>query len=505
MKTPTKKAAPFLSPASPISPINGEENDLSILSNHTDVADQSSDSDVGIITEGVGNVSLLDEGEFSLSDWLNRTQNSFETEVAMESLELSTDSSVLWVSDLDLSYRNQQFDDIPIPSTQLHSQLASSGNTLKDTVKAKLPNHQRDALEDPKPNFLMVNVGYILSQPAKNGEKFVSFPVRVPGQNYYSVQTSWEQQKKSKGSAVKNLQKRHDCGKEHSPQAKGFSTVQKNGPSHYYDDVEGPTYDTKFHHSEQALYEYLIQQTVVNSLFKRIQEAGVPKGTEIHGIIIDMHSTRYVCGNCELGAQGMMSPEYKFLEYFAEKAKDYGYSYKPNEAEIAFRVTANRPDGVKGFKTARDHENAPEARILGHRPEESRNKTVYEQAITVSPLQQGESDLHRRTAFISSHVADDKRYTEAFDQTVVGEYTSMIAEGKARRQHIGLSPVEGDGASISESRSTQELEGFVALTAMNIRKEASTRVMAKKVHSECTSYEQRIVEAMKNHDAVKGK
>lgn len=505
MKTPTKKPAPFLSPVSPISPIKGEENDLSTFSAYTDAADQSFDSGIGSITEGVGNVSLLDAGDFSLGSWLNRTQNSLETESAMESLELSTDSSVLWVSDLDLSYRNQQFDDTPIPSTHLHSQLASSGNTLKNNVKAKLPNNQTDALNDPKPNFLMVNIGYILSKPAKNGETFVSFPLRVPGENYYSVQTSWEQRKKNKDNAVNNLQKRHDCGKEHSPQTKGFSTVQDNGPSHYYNDVKGPTYDTKFHHSEQALYEYLIQQGVTKSLFKRLQQAGVPKDTEIQGIVIDMHSTRYVCGNCELGAQGIMSPEYKFLQYFATKAKDYGYSYQPNEAEIAFRVTANRPDGVKGFKTTRDHEKAPEARILGHRPEESRNKTLYERAITISPLQDVESDLHRRTAFISSHVAGDNRFIEAFNQTVVGEYTSMIAEGKARRQHIGLSPVEGDGAPLSESRSAQELEGFTALTGMNIRKEASISKMAQKVHSKRTNYEQIIVEAIKNQGTVKGK
>ncbi len=496
---------------------------------YTESADElSSNGSVKSVTQKLADTSLLEsDQDFSLGSWFNRTANSHETSLAMQKLKLSKDSSVIWTKDLDLKYQDKSFEETAIPADEYHAQLTSSGNKIKNTVSSKFTkDSQTDSYGDPKPNFLMVNIGYILSNPAKNGEKFVSFPVRIMGENFYSVQTSWESNGTSKDDSVDNLQERHDCGYDHSPQMKGFSEVQKNGPSHYAHDVKGPTYETKFHHSEQALYEYLTQKKVIKQLLERIKQAGVPAGTEIQGIVIDMHSTRYVCGNCELGAMGMMSPEYKFLERFKKQAEKFGYSYKPDDTELAFRVTANRPDGKGQEMSARNHKLAPEARILGHRPEDLRNKTIYERDVDARPLEEVETDLHRRTAFISSYVSGDKKYTDSYDQVVVGEYTAMIADGRKGRvytdtvrnldrefqlEEAGLLKKFAGKTVIKEEREIgedalspeqqqSELEGFKELARLSLIrnksfvKDKEIIEQAKKLHTKRIKHEKEIVE-----------
>ncbi len=431
----------------------------------------------------------------------------------MGKLNLSDESSIIWAKDLDLRHHDQSFNETKIPADELHSQLSSGGNLLKDSVKPKLANSQTDAGNDPKPNFLIVNIGYILSQPAKNGSKFVSFPIRVLGENFYSVQSSWEEDGKTKRDAAQSMETRYIHGWNHTPQTKKFTKVQENGPLHYNDNVDGPTYENKFHHSEQALYEYLIKPNVVKSLLERLRQAGVPNGTEIQGIIIDMHSTRYVCGNCELGAMGIMSPEYQFLKTFSQKAQECGYSYNRDENEIAIRVTANKPDGVLRKVSSSSHLLSPESSVMGHRPEDMKSRTIYQRDIDATNLSGVESDLHRRSAFISSHVTTNKNYTDSYDQVVVGEYTSMLAKARGmkaarefRRDHEqdegcitvtkfqdkkikkSLSQKEEMGMKLSD----EETRAFEEVVGISSRKDVSVLEQARKLHGERVSYERDI-------------
>ncbi len=372
----------------------------------------------------------------------------------------SAHSSVTWKSDLDVSIHNTQ-----IPSEELHSQLTSSGNAIKNSVaeqKVKL-----DKSCDPTPNFLMVNIGYALSAPAKNGELFISFPLRIMGSNYYNVQDSFESSGITKEDSVASIEERHKAGMDITTQKNGFTKTQKLGPQHYHD-THTRTYNNKFHHSEQALYEYLAQENTAKELVQRIKYAGVPEGTNIQAIVLDMHSTRYVCGNCEIGAQGIMSPEYNFLQSFSQQAETLGYSYKPDKDPIAFRVTANRPDGVKGIKTEEDH--SYDICKLTHGSRE-----IIEKAANVRPAYEMESDLHRRTVFISSHVSDNKKFVEGYNQAVVSEYTGMIDKGMRERVY------NEDLKSLGLSE--EDINAFKALISLAVIEEA------KAVHETRTEFE----------------
>ena len=155
------------------------EEDVSLEESSIDYQEErDSSDDLSSLNADFQNKSVLDDGDFILGGWFDRASNSFETQDMMGRLSLSDESSIIWAKDLDLRHHDQSFNETNIPADDLHSQLSVSGNLLKDSVKPKLANSQTDASNDPKPNFLIVNIGYILSQPAKNGSKFVSFPIR---------------------------------------------------------------------------------------------------------------------------------------------------------------------------------------------------------------------------------------------------------------------------------------------------------------------------------------
>jgi hypothetical protein len=213
----------------------------------------------------------------------------------------------------------------------------------------------------------------------------------------------------------------------------------------------------------------------------------------------------------------MMASEYRFLQSFSKKAQEYGYNYKHDESEIAVRITANKPDGPSGKISPSSHISSPEFSLIGHRPEDTRNKTIYQRDLDASNLTEAESDLHRRSVFISSHVANNKNYTKPYDKVVVGEYTDMIARArgmKAARKFrhdkmqddegiaitgFGKKKIEKDLSEQEEKKeesiklSDEELKAFEdAATIFFKEHDNSVSKQAEKLHAARIEYEREI-------------
>lgn len=359
----------------------------------------------------------------------------------------SVESSIAWCKSLDLMFWKGNKNKSEISGYQVHSQLKSDGNAIINPLRTKV---ELDATGDPTLNFLMVNVGFKLSQSDKKGNTFVTFPIRVNAQNYFSMRNSWrfgegagkDQVKIDNGKSKsykaptrshdsgKRVNRRHSKGKESTLSIQVFTKVQENGPLHYLTQ-SSPLYEQKFHHSEQALFEYLSRGSTIEYLARRLCDAGVPRGTQVLAIIIDMHSTRYVCENCELNLLGLMSPDYIFLKNMAKIFSKPKYSFIVQNICVAPRVSANKPDGKNKKLTEADH-NAPEqSKLIGKLPSTIANKIIYESDCDVYKLSEITTDLHIRTVFVSSDVSgnDKKIYHETYNKLVNIEYAQMIAAG----------------------------------------------------------------------------
>lgn len=448
--------------------------------------------------EEVESSVLPEEEEIEIGDWFERNENSYEISQQKKDLKLPETSSVLWTKELSLTYIDEEFRKHVIPAPAVFSQLTSSGNQVKSEIKsllerkaakskAKNPKTQLlDSFGDPKPNFLTVNVGFLLSKSNKHGQSFVSLPIRVPNDNFYSVKESWlpgegeqtdqvkilAENKRAKSgfqtkirskNATERLQRRHELGKLHTCQKKNFTDIQISGPSSWLNH-SSKTLTDKFHHSEQALFEFLSRTRNIEQLVQNLKDTGVTPGTEIFAIVIDMHSTRYVCENCEIGMQGIMNPDYRFLQEITSEFKRYGYRYQPQTNAIIPRVIANRPDGAKKpKKTNRDHEAKESSLLIGHRSPESHNKTVFEADINIYQPAECETDLHRRTIFTSSKISDNKDYQQIFHTIVLQEYTAMIQKGLMQKQ---MMISKGEEEAMSPDERHQILEGFQELAKL---------------------------------------
>lgn len=96
-----------------------------------------------------------------------------------------------------------------------------------------------------------------------------------------------------------------------------------------------------FHHSEQALISHLEQQSTQRAITAKLQEFPEFKtGAKVYAVILSLHSTNYVCKNCEvtlLGGHKILSKN------FGNTLKKLGYILPRNGLKILTTVTADTP------------------------------------------------------------------------------------------------------------------------------------------------------------------
>lgn len=88
-----------------------------------------------------------------------------------------------------------------------------------------------------------------------------------------------------------------------------------------------PNYRLAFHHGEQALLNALEEEkTIENIIAKLLQEPKINQGCKIYGVILNIHSPRYVCENCEAAILGVQnSARSLFLQRLCKKLTQHGY------------------------------------------------------------------------------------------------------------------------------------------------------------------------------------
>jgi hypothetical protein len=331
-------------------------------------------------------------------------------------------SKISWVNNLEVNINNKK-----IESLLTHSQLQSTNTIFSIKLKDVLPPSGTDKSSgEPKANSLTVNIGFVLSKLTKHGSHYVSIPIKIPGYGFFSVADSYVD-KEYKNYSAKSLEARHILGLDTNVHT---NKVQLNGPLHYHTNVDGPTYDSKFHHTEQAFYEYIIQRSNIENLVKRLKEYGIQQNTVIEAVIIDMHSIRYVCGNCEIGALGLINENYSFTSQLSSVLHDYKLIV-PESLKIIPRISANKPDGTQNRVPTTEHANIDSTAL---------SFPILEADTKVYKLSNTNTDLYNRSIFISSDISGNTNYSSTRYNLLQQEYLKMIKHGKNLANHTNLNP-----------------------------------------------------------------
>lgn len=320
-----------------------------------------------------------------------------------------TKSEIKWSNNLDL---------------KIHSQLRESNHAVNDIVKQNITKTQQDEQGDPKPNSLTVNIEFTFSTESKHGTFSESLPISIPSHKLFSMADS-HLHKDHKSIAVQNVQDRHNHG---FKQATHKLATQVNGPKHY----EGtPSYHTDFHHSEQAFYAYITERSNLDYLASSLKARGLHDGTKITEIKIDMHSIRYMCGNCEIGGLGLMKPQYHFVEMLTKALSEQNLKVDGG-LKRNIHVSAEKPHKTTPLKNLSDHLALDSKNV---------NSTILSSdALACRIPSAEETDIHSRTMFISSDTSQGlgSKYKTTLAQLEKQEYANMILKGKNLRSHSKL-------------------------------------------------------------------
>ncbi len=85
-------------------------------------------------------------------------------------------------------------------------------------------------------------------------------------------------------------------------------------------------FEALFHHGEQSLVSAAEQMKLINIVIKKLlAHPRFIAGCKVYGLILDIHSPRYVCSNCEIAILSMQDPQNSpFIVHLAQSLKQMG-------------------------------------------------------------------------------------------------------------------------------------------------------------------------------------
>ncbi len=236
-----------------------------------------------------------------------------------------TNPDLRWVNSFNINKRG-----FSIPGDDIHRELQSLERQFRESLyrilKPETPENYRieagdyaltlsneinnkkaiSAALEGNPNFVVAQFGFVVKKA--DGEMiYMHYPIKTrnsqqESQDIYSCRSFTDKKYIRRFSShtrdtmmLQHLRRRYAVG---TKITKGASKPL---------DLNAQTLDSDFSHSEQALYLYLdtndAKDDLVSKLQKDLQNEGITTFT-IDQVILDLHSTRYMCGHCQTSTFG---------------------------------------------------------------------------------------------------------------------------------------------------------------------------------------------------------
>lgn len=264
-------------------------------------------------------------------------------------------NQMAWVQSFDLVYGTKHPDKNP------HKVALVDGDREHYCLRV-IENQERESRDfnGSVPNYVVASISFVVSdrghiKGGPHGRKVVTIPIKFKEQavshvtSVYTFDDTVQQKRTYKRSAQFKEDLLADSPAE---KAERINT--------YYNKATNTFSDT-YHHSERALWRALREpemvQKIVAELFKKTHPLGVDvtaHKVKVYSAIIDLHSTRYLCSECEPSCFLFQKKLGKFSEGLQGVLRQQFMVSQQHGLTLATRVSCE-DKGKRSLKLLQDH------------------------------------------------------------------------------------------------------------------------------------------------------
>lgn len=128
-----------------------------------------------------------------------------------------------------------------------------------------------------------------------------------------------------------------------------------------FDNEKNAEFHRRFHCSERALYGSLNKQEVIDDIVTKLEEENRgQKDLKIYMMVLDLHSTRYLCHDCQESMFFWYNPRSEFIKKLVDalRVRNHNVQTKSGTIDSLVRVSAEKPGFKQSVKTVEEHQAA---------------------------------------------------------------------------------------------------------------------------------------------------
>jgi len=208
-----------------------------------------------------------------------------------------------------------------------------------DRLSAKTKNF-KPTQKTRATNFVIAQIGFVITLVDNQKPQFVSFPITVKNRNVHDLYDAFDD-KFTKYFYTQGGKKflRNTLIDSSILRKQDFARKKID------EEMKKSTYNEDYYHSEQNLFVYLEKPENIWRILSRLQrELGGGKIEQIYHLVLDLHSTNYMCKKCQIATIYMQKQQHGFLkslQALAEKHFNFIKNYMP--IKMITRVSADVP------------------------------------------------------------------------------------------------------------------------------------------------------------------
>lgn len=367
------------------------------------------------------------------------------------------EEGVLYTINRDLLYKGSDNKQVNIPCDIIHAQLKLAENTAREALLARDPEY--------KGNLATANIGFVVSSHPydaahkTHGRHFITVPLHFavdwddPNKKHFltaQIRDLWGDDETTVATETKGGK---DINKKRNPmqlkrQERANRYASKDGLnfdssydgydfSKYYQSA-GPKLENDFHHSEQTIYEILENPDAISYYINNFLRAyKVKPGDKVYAIILDIHTTRYMCQGCAGRAYAIAHyPGRGLLVKWEKKLLSLGYRVPKTGLRMAIRVTGEGPAHHQDTLHARNYKKQLSIWTLNP-GRQNINSIVMEADARHLPIPfapyEPINDLFRRTVFLSKETKSDSSYIQ---EAAIETFRAFLLRFQANHHNI---------------------------------------------------------------------
>lgn len=237
-------------------------------------------------------------------------------------------AKIQWSKNLTLFYGHSSGKSLCINSEKEHSYLAAQNTYTKKLLEAnRTPNETPEELDKTLGNPVTASLVFIVSQgahvPHQSGKK-IKIRISLNAKISHHMHADNEDDEDVKETKKNNIKYRAESAPREVfegptfAERKAYIALEPEEIEEKYKNAlenNDPSFKQLFHHGEQSLLDDLEdEETVRNIVRKLIEHPKFVRKAKVYAVILELHTPRYPCENCEAGLFGAQNADSsKFL------------------------------------------------------------------------------------------------------------------------------------------------------------------------------------------------